>query len=81
MVDAAGPANALVLGTPAEGALHEAAHDVATFIERALEIGGVPAHIGADDHDQTDDENTPADSMGADGGDANTPASSPYDSD
>ena len=64
--------NQLVAGT--EGALRVQARDVAELIEQALTIAGIPP----DDNDHaTEDENTPA----VVNDDANTPASSPYDSD
>ena len=68
--------NQLVAETEGDLRLH--ARNVAELIEQSLAIAGVPP----DDSDYAnEDESTPAESMGDEGDGANTPASSPYDSD
>ena len=60
LLDAASSANVVTRGGVAwsDGSLRRAAQDTALYIERALEIGGVPAGMNADDHDGTDDSDS-----------------------
>ena len=61
LLDAANSANVVCRGgvvwslTWNDETIPRAAQDTAIYIERALEIGGVPAGMNADDHDGTDD--------------------------